>query len=374
MNYRHFKLLSRLYRMNKPYVIPASHCRINCFFCSDKFCPPGLKNDILDSPVSVEMFKKLIQFINPDEESLILGEGYWNGGEFTAHPKWKKFIEILNRKFPGLPLKLRIARIPSREEAKFLAKHVDYLIISFSTFDQETRKQIKNSSGEDNLKERFHNLANYDLPTEISILALPELVGRQQREADIQFFEGLNNIVKINFLFPGYTRLTPEPIVEQLKINEEEYVKRIEELDKKFDLQLDMNSLFLKYITKDAFDRNYKRIESLVTSRTTPADRVLLLSSEKLYPVVKKVQQNLNEQYNAHLSSMFVENKFFGGNVNTGGLLTVDDYLECQDEINSREVDVILTTNAPYDIDGYDLKGIHKSTLEDKIDQPILFL
>ena len=50
-------------------------------------------------------------------------------------------------------------------------------------------------------------------------------------------------------------------------------------------------------------------------------------------------------------------------------------FVDCGgDAINSVDSEVIITTRAFLDIEGYDLRGIHKSRLEEELEAPILFV
>ncbi len=109
-----------------------------------------------------------------------------------------------------------------------------------------------------------------------------------------------------------------------------------------------------------------------INCRILPHFEVLILTSIRAKHLMKKLTEQIDAR---HVQTAAVQNHFFGGSIDCGGLLTVGDFLRARGQISGLDdFDVAFTTTRFLGPDGRDLLGEHWIRLEEEFGLPFYFL
>ncbi len=99
------------------------------------------------------------------------------------------------------------------------------------------------------------------------------------------------------------------------------------------------------------------------------AQRPLLMSSTLAFPLIQCLVEELNKEMeeSVEVDIVKVSNRFFGGSIMAGGLLVIQDFLDCWEMLSSRNYDLLLIPDIFLDPWGKDLVGRSVNELEEKI-------
>ncbi|MDD2717465.1 MAG: radical SAM protein [Candidatus Wallbacteria bacterium] len=100
------QIISALVDSLRQNTVPiTSRCQADCFFCSNKFNPPGVS--VYSFDFTVEILKQYFQLLSSDSP-IIIGESATRicEGEPLLHPDLKKILSSLRELYPETPIKL----------------------------------------------------------------------------------------------------------------------------------------------------------------------------------------------------------------------------------------------------------------------------
>ena len=371
MDYEIFKALAEDYKKGMIQITP--RCMYNCKFCYNKFLPDKLRRKYQKENHHVDplSFSKLIRMIPPG--SVILGESAnFSEGDIMAHSDWQKLVTTTRNFHGDKHIFLSTAKVLSGGEVEFLADNVDELAHTFTSFNPAVHEKLTGGkeSGEQ-IKKMFSAIEKNNLKTRIKIIPMKNYYDWQQIEKDIEKIAAMNSVYCIDILLPGYTRYTDENIKENLDFSKETLAEKIKKFQNKFGDIVQAGNLSVLLNT----GKKKKELIEKIKTHTFQDSKILLLVSKRMEPVAEMAVQELKRKNSASIDYLTIENQFLGGNIEVGGLLVVEDYLQKKEEINRAEADVILTTSAPFRYqDNRDLLKVHRSKLEEELNAPIIFI
>ncbi|MDE2027126.1 MAG: hypothetical protein KGJ11_01125, partial [Candidatus Omnitrophica bacterium] len=170
---------------------------------------------------------------------------------------------------------------------------------------------------------------------------------------------------------PGYTKLTPANIVEELNIPDQELLDFGAMIWDKYQMNVRIEGVLPVEKNVSEFLRLSKSLEPL---RNLGNKFKLFLCSPKAHSLIKLVLRKM-EMQDYELKP--VESHVFGGSVDCAGLLTVEDYVIAINEYltgGGKKVDFIVMSKRSFDINKEDLKMVSVYKLEEIFNAKVLLV
>ncbi|GAV21962.1 DUF512 domain-containing protein [Carboxydothermus pertinax] len=411
----------------KSNVLPiTSRCNVRCCFCSHKGNPAKVLNVSLPH-VPLKKIAQFLPFLDPEKKIIIGESAtIINEGEPLLHPEFKEIILAIRKLYPRTPLSITTnGLLLTREMIEFLASLGEVeLVVSVNALTPSKRKLIFGFASE--IYSNLEYLSR-KIPFTASFVFMPHVVGYGEYADSIKkllnlgveavrvFLPGytaknqklikapqnLNTLAEKLFyeFLEENTPIIIEPtrlkdfkaevlgIIPRglasflkkkdivLKVNGKSPFSRIEAYkllntpgDKKVEILRQgkiitfnfskktgqrAGVVFYRDIEEETLRQIIKKIE------TQNAKSPLILTSALAVLLIKKGLRKLGKRYPV----LPVKSRFFGGNIKSAGLLTVDDYIcAVKKAVTLLKPDYLLLPSISFDHRGRDLTG--KSYLE----------
>lgn len=349
-------------------ILPiTSKCNLSCKFCSHKFNPPRME---VYSPghLSLKLITELLNYL-PPSGPIVIGESATRiiEGEPFLHPRIEEILSLLRKRYSDRLIKITTnGSLLTAANIRLLAdiKPVE-LNVSLNCPAPEKRQLLMNDNHPETVFKALNMLSKFDLNFNGSLVAVPHLLDRKQREETIKMLSVAGAKV-IRIFLPGFSKYAPreywngKPLILFRRIKD-----WLIELRKKYRTPLVLEPPLVKDLTPE--------IAGVIIN--SPADRAGLESGDiiseidGLSPLSRVQAFNLIRQHsspvvkinrNSQLRQMVVE-KSAG---QRSGL--VMDYDLSAEEINNiynylrynkGEKVVIITSKAAFDL----IKGLINS-------------
>ncbi|MDI6869022.1 MAG: PDZ domain-containing protein [Coprothermobacterota bacterium] len=188
-----------------------SACNLSCYFCSNRYNPPGIM--VFNIPfLPSDLIKDLIYSLNP-QEKIIIGESATrlNEGEPLFHPQFLAIIKELRRAFPKTLIQITTNGIllsPKIQEALSSLNPIE-LVISFNSLKASKRASLLGDPHPEETIQHFYYLVRSGIKFQASfILALPFL---EELPESLKIVEDLGAYY-VRLLLPGGSKWAPRDL------------------------------------------------------------------------------------------------------------------------------------------------------------------
>lgn len=202
-------------------VLPlTSTCNVSCLFCSNRANPPGVRVHYVEPRPLAELQASLRRMGHLDE--IVIGESAFrvSEGEPMTHPDFDTVIRLLRRLAPDALLKLTTNGILLDAERAALFAELGPLEITLSvnTVSPEAYRRLHRTAHDPRLTPAL--LAKTGLPYHASVVAVPAVTGPEDLTETVRYLED-HACLDCRVFVPGWTRLTPPAIRDQMPAREE---------------------------------------------------------------------------------------------------------------------------------------------------------
>lgn len=320
-------------------VVTSSLCNCNCFFCSTKCCPPHVPKN-LNRFLGIDEIDHLLHLVQVP--GVVLGtSSSVNSCEFFAHPEADAITDLLFGKWRFERACFFTNGTGLTEDRIRRMQHID-AHVSFSVNDVDPAVRMAMMGGSLASHERaldsIDMLEKYEVPYDLWIMPTKTRLENGMLEHSFRSLAHLGRTFRLHK--PGYTKYTPEDVVAEMDIADEELLTFALAMRDKYQIHVLYEDLAVEDIS--SLDRAVRVSlqacrESLsdVSILADPSTSKLLLCSEAVESVLRDVFRDVA---NAEIKA--VRNRTFGGNVRCSGLLLVDDYVAAIDEFLAEDNDV----------------------------------
>ncbi len=202
-------------------VLPlTSTCNVSCLFCSNRANPPGVRVYHVEPRPLAELDASLRRMGHLDE--IVIGESAFrvSEGEPMTHPDFDAVIRLLRSVAPDALLKLTTNGILLDAERAALLAQLGPLEITLSvnTVSREAYQRLHRTAHDPQLTPAL--LTKMGLPYHASVVAVPAVTGREDLTETVRYLED-HACLDCRVFVPGWTRLTPPAIRDQMPAREE---------------------------------------------------------------------------------------------------------------------------------------------------------
>jgi len=345
--YEHYR-----YEFQAGTVTIGSPCGVNCFFCSEKWNPPGLIKSI-DRYLTFDEVCHFADAYLP--KALWIGD--WNrriaSGEFFSHPRSADILQYLastGKLFEGTLITTNGMDV-SADHRRIMKQVGAVVCLSLPAYDTDVRKRIMGGPSEK------HEIA-VRAASEFDSLGIPYGVGivptRDGLDSgDMRRLVGhvaAANPMDITVYRPGFTEVTPPQFRARLSIPHEELFQFVAQMRAEHGIPI-----HYAFPAAEVMREQLAFMFSQWPPQFGDQSKLFLCS----IPVEDALMRCLDDcgMRDYHVKS--VASGLFGGNIDCAGLLTAADYSRAIDEFVSghEKPDLLIMPWASFPVDRKDLSG-----------------
>lgn len=347
-------------------------CSANCTFCSQKWNPPNIIRD-LRRFLTVEEIKHFVSAYS-NKIGMIASGYHTNSGEFFLHPHAADILEYL-----AATDKLSVNAEIFSNGMDLTEDHIKIIkalglnfYLSLNTIDIHIRKNMMGGSflKNRNALDALDVLEKHNVDYYVWIVPIRSNLVNGDLENTIKYLEN-SNVKSIQIHRPGYTKLTPPRIVDELNIPDKELLNVILSIKEKYKIEINLVILSPGLKSKNIFQRLtffFKNAKDLILvkklfccAESAKNELPLVLSGMKM------------PDYDIQI----VKSKVFGGNIDCTGLLLVEDYISAIEEYleNSQKEKpaIIILPRGSFDIMMDDLSMVSADKIRSKFNIELAF-
>ena len=196
-----------------------SVCNLRCKFCSHQGNPQEVKT-FSSGHRSLEEVKRIMEFLSSNRK-IVIGESATkiSEGEPFTHPDFKEIIRLLRAKFPDTTIQITTNGSRLTSDNIELLKEINNieLNISLNTSTVDGRLELMNDYSAEVVLAGIKKLNDLNINYHGSIVAMPHVIGWDNLEETIAYFDKCN-AQTIRVFLPGYTKYSPSEIKFDLKL------------------------------------------------------------------------------------------------------------------------------------------------------------
>jgi hypothetical protein len=242
--------------------------------------------------------------------------------------------------------------------------------ISYHSDNSEYWQKIFNL-GEDSYRiarSSFLQLRLEEFLIEATVVPLPTLVGYDDLDKTFAALRCYTSNVLV--YAPGYSKLASENLKNILNVNYKELSTFFVKMREKYKIAINFFSdpmcplsFYPFQFMQNSFNNKFKNVLWLFSEAAFSRNRMIL---NKYLPYIP------NNHY-----SVKVKNRTYGGNINSAGLLLVDDFVRCAGNAiknlknQNIDIDLLVIPKIAFDRFGDDLTGKNFSIIEEKYKLPV---
>lgn len=340
-------------------------CAANCFFCSQRWNPPGVIKD-LKRFLTIEEIKHFTDTYL-DKASVIASAFHTNIGEFFLHPDAAEILDFLagKNKLKKNTMIVTNGMDLTQNHIKIIKKLNLGLFLSLNSANIAIRKEIMGSSYQKNKNaiDSVHLLDKYGVSYSVWIVPLRRTLDNADVENTVRFLKK-SKARSINIHGPGYTKYTPSNIARELAISDKELFDFVLSMKQKYNVNIDLERMTSISKVSVLFNMLSKLF----------MDEKSLNSKKKLFLCAATVEEELSlllkQLKIKNYKIKTVKSRVFGGNIDCAGLLLVEDYLyaikEFLEKEKNKKPEVIILPHRSFDINMEDLSMAPVKKIEDK--------
>lgn len=193
-------------------ILPlGSACNLSCYFCSNRYNPPGLKT--LSIPyLPLNLILDLICYLDP-RRKIIIGESATrlNEGEPLFHPQFLAILKELRRNFPQTPIQITTngTLLSPKIQMELASLNPIELVISFDSLKPEKRALYLGDSHPEDSLSYFYRLASSGIQFQASFVLAPSFL--EEFPASLKIVEDIG-AQYIRLLLPGGSKWAPKEL------------------------------------------------------------------------------------------------------------------------------------------------------------------
>lgn len=356
------------------YIVTVGNvCSANCFFCSQKWNPPGVIKD-LKRFLTMKEIKRFTNLYS-DRVNLIASAYHTNSGEFFLHPNAAEILDFLatKNKLSNNALIFTNGMNLTVEHIKIIKKLNLYLYLSLNSANITTRGKIMGGSylKNKNAIDSVNMLDKYDVNYSVWIVPLQSTLNNGDLESTIRYLKN-SKVESIVIHRPGYTKYTPSHIANELTIPDKELLDFILLMKQRYKVNLDIERLSAISKFRNIF---YVLSELFKNAKHLNNKRKLFLCAETVKDILPLVLKKMEMQ---NYKIKVVKSKVFGGNVDCAGLLLVEDYIcaikEFLEQKQNKKPDIIILPRISFDINMEDLSMAPVRKIENRYELKLILV
>lgn len=332
----------------------SSVCNASCFYCNHKQNPFSIKRVHFRDIREIE---KVLWSIDEIKGGISLNDTsrFIANGEPLLHPEIFKIFELIRRRFNS-PIRLvtngsLLTEETVKEMAKYKPVKVDF---SLHTVTKEYWKKAFGLGDKEfyTAKKGLFLLREYGIDISFKIVVMPAFFGYDDLEKTIDFLtrEDLcRDVIHVNNA--GYTKYAKKEDVKRMVCDKQELSKFFRKMEERYGIRINWVMDPGKKVPV-----NEKEFMSVAEKlREKDVRESYLFTSVAAFEAVREKIDEITEELPIKINVVPVENRFYGGNIECAGLLTIDDIRKKIDEMGL-EGQVIVLPNIFLDKYGYDLR------------------
>lgn len=340
-------------------------CNADCFFCSQKWNPPGVLQD-LRRFLTLEEIKYFSNLYLKEVNGV--GSGiHNNSGEFFLHPHALEILNLLaaaNKIRNPIPLFTNGTEL-NEEIIKTCKKLGLYLSVSLNSTNPEVRTDMMGGCYERNKKaiDSIAKLDKYDVNYCVWIVPLRSNLENGDLEQTIRDLRE-SKADNIFIHLPGYTKYTPSQMLKELIISQKELRQFVSDMRQKYKIKIFLEipaieECFINILLK--LSRLFKKKKYLNKKKKL---FLCAQSVENVFPLVLQKMQIQKYEIRS------VKSTVFGGSVECAGLLLVEDYIKAIADFLEKEgherPDYVFLPRNSFDVNKEDLSMNSVMSIKDK--------
>ncbi|MBF0595088.1 MAG: radical SAM protein [Candidatus Omnitrophica bacterium] len=353
-------------------------CSADCVFCSQKWNPPGVLQD-LNRLLTWRETKHFIDEylvkvgLNPDVEPAMGSALHTNSGEFFLHPDAAKILQYLKSKNKVQDKQVIISNGMNitQEHVRLIKKLKLGIQMSLNCCDIEARRAIMKGSylQNKNAVEAVDLFEQHGISYEIAIVPYKKYLHNGVLEDVFRCLKG-HHVKSFVVHKPGHTRFTPDAIAEELKIDDQELLDFGAMVRQKYQQRVSIDG----YLSVERKMSEFFRIRSALARMpfcwSQPKLFLCSQRAEQFIRFVLKKAEIKNYRFRA------VEPRVFGGSADCAGLLTVEDYrLSVQEYLKENpKPDYMILSKKSFDINHEDLKMVSAYKLQEMFNIKVILV
>lgn len=342
-------------------------CSADCCFCSQKWNPPGLLQDLkrLLTLEEIKYFSNLyLKEVNGMGSAI-----HNNSGEFFLHPHALEILNLFaaaNKIHNPIPLFTNGNEL-TEEIIKTCKKLGLYLSVSLNSTNPEVRTEMMGGcyGRNKNAIDSISKLDKYNVNYCIWIVPLRRNLENGDLEHTIR---GLRESKADNILIhlPGYTKYTSSQMVKELIISQKELRQFASDMRQKYKVKISLEVP----TAEECFINILLTLSNLFKkNKYLGKKKKLFLCAQSVENVFPLVLQKMQIQKYAIRP---VKSTVFGGSVECAGLLLVEDYIKAMADFLEKEgqerPDYVFLPRNSFDVNEEDLSMNSVMSIKDKYD------
>jgi len=342
-------------------------CSANCFFCSQKWNPPGVIRS-LNRFLTLEEIK---HFVNNYLNTIrwINSGIHTNTGEFFSHPHASQILDFLSTKkkiASGETCIFSNGMDLTQDHIKIIKKTELTLCFSLNSSNINFRKKHMGGSYIQNK----NALVSFDLINKNNVSCFVWLVPFRSAISNGDLERTIRNIKKskienIMINRPGFTRFTPFDIAKELTIPDHELREFFSIMERKYKIKTEIpGALIATEKIKVILNKLLRLLNNPTYSKTKKKLFLCSESAKDYLPLIFEKTKIKNYDIKA------VKSRVFGGNVDCSGLLLVEDYIFAIEEYcekrQNNPPELIILPSSSFDVNGEDLSMVSYKKIKEK--------
>lgn len=328
MNNNNLRLQEDVYQAYKKdfqngVVTVGNICNANCFFCSQKWNPPGVVQDLKRFLTVEEIGHFSRRYL---KEIFLIGSAiHVNSGEFFFHPQASEILTMLSRgrELSGTPI-FTNGKGLNEKHARLLKRLKLRVSLSISSTDCFPWGRASGGSRLSEFSESLIMLQKHKVDSSVWVVPCKTAF----RNGELRSLMGFLKKYKVKTVLlhrPGYTRFTPAKIAEELTLPDAlllDFVAKIRKQEK-------INLLFELPPPRQLLQELYFLLGQVLQTRGIRRKKKLFLCPVCLEEKIRLLLEVLDP---GEYMVKAVRAGVFGGNVDCAGLLMIKDYIAAVDE------------------------------------------
>jgi hypothetical protein len=349
------------YEFQAGTVTIGSPCGVNCFFCSEKWNPPGLIK-------SIERYLTFEEVCHFAEAYLpkALWIGDWNrriaSGEFFCHPRSADILHYLastQKLFDGTLITTNGMDLTT-DHLQIIKQVGAVVCLSLPAYDTDVRQRIMGGPTEKHETAvcAASELDSLGIPYGVGIVPTRDALDGGDMQRLVEHLTAARP-QDITVYRPGYTKYTPPQFSERLSITHDELFRFVARMQAEHGVNIHY-----------AFPAGESMRGELafMFSQWPPhfgGKTKLFLCSQPVKDALKSCLRDI-EMRDYHVRA--VTSGLFGGNIDCAGLLTIDDYIRAIDEFlaGHAKPELLVMPWASFPIDRQDVSGNSVHAIREK--------
>jgi len=299
---------------NPVFLQLSATCNGKCIFCAEKNNPWGQRVEKFRSLKEVE---QVLFSLKPFSGSFELSRTYpgrLSEGEPLIHPQFREAVSLIRAKFPNRIYLDTNAALLTEDLMDFLNKIGRVSVrLSYPSFKKDYWLKVFQVLKQKHYETATAVIMNYDNWKRVEVIpttvAMPAWYGYGELEETCATLKGLGYNVWLLFP-PGYTKYTKPEVAELMQVDFYEFSAKVREFSSKYDIVID------------------RTLDIAAPIRVQVPSDWFIVTGELAYERIRQQHERVVK----------VSNSYFGGNIGSAGLLTLNDIKQALGGVSEQTV------------------------------------